>query len=55
MTVSELIAALKSMPQDMPIMIMDEEGESSFDVDEIDQGAVIDEGAEVMAVRLHAA
>jgi hypothetical protein len=52
MTVAELIAALKALPQDMPVVIMDDEGEGSFDIDEIDQGIVVDGDVEVEAVRL---
>ena len=53
MTVAELIAALKSMPQDAPVVIMDEEGEGSYDIDEIDQGVVVEDGVEHNAVRLY--
>ncbi|HWA20758.1 MAG TPA: hypothetical protein VG735_00010 [Caulobacterales bacterium] len=52
MTVSELIAALKSLPESLPVVIMDEEGEGSFDIDEIDQGVVVDGETEIEAVRL---
>lgn len=52
MTVAELIAALKALPQDLPVVIMDEEGEGSFDIDEIDQGVVVEDGKEVQSVRL---
>lgn len=52
MTVSELIAALQKMPQNIPVVIMDEEGEGSFDIDEIDEGVVVDGDNEMQAVRL---
>lgn len=52
MTVAELIAALQALPQSLPVVLMDEEGESSFDIDEIDQGVVVEDGVEHQAVRL---
>ncbi len=52
MTVAELISALQALPQNLPVVLMDEEGESSFDIDEIDQGVVVDDGEEQEVVRL---
>lgn len=52
MTVAELITALKTMPQNMAVVLMDEEGEGSYDIDEIDQGVIVDDGKEIDAVRL---
>lgn len=56
MVVSELIAALKALPQDLPVVIMDADGESCFDIDVIDQGvAMVDIDGDVEeqdAVRL---
>ena len=52
MTVAELIVALKALPQDLPVVLMDDEGEGSFDIDEIDQGVVVDGEEEIEAVRL---
>jgi hypothetical protein len=52
MTVAELIAALKDLPQNMQVVLMDEEGEGSYDIDEIDTGVIDDGGKEVEVVRL---
>jgi hypothetical protein len=52
MTVAELIVILSGMPQDLPVMLMDEDGEGSFDIEEVDQGVVTDDDVEIDAVRL---
>jgi hypothetical protein len=44
MTVAELIAALKALPQDLPVVLMEAEGDDYHDLDAIEQGTVIVEG-----------